>query len=625
MRSFAFFVFAAVVAVCLDVASSDTTADQRVALKWDSGVKVNATPTLSFSPNPLLAGNIGGFVHVPDNVTNNLWNYFKALNATNVRYSPVFYFPRYGSIAVDGVYNVTFFKPVLKRFMDCVGNNSVVMNLATLPSEFFSPNVSEVPEDPTVACWDYVNGGSVSAEMAGIKQYMKDTFDYVLRGHISNTSKLPDIGEAYNVTYWEVLNENEHCISDKYVSLYDEIVDYGKKATGINKPIFVALGGDSASKLQDILANSKQTLEAISLHHRSKSVSHENIGTYEDFFKEVDAFLNRLEGDVTAHLDSYKHDVSILVDSVATLLPKDREMVDTDGSGSVPIPDMYWMASGASFVYSYLKLATNRRVKSVGMGLYSAHPINKAWGVSSPMYPSLSMTNWTNGMPNARYWAVKLLIDYMPQQQTVIYDNSDLTWSDEPVPYFCARSSSRDGYPTINLSCTNLDNLAIQDANHGIISGVCGDFVVTGCRDPGDHSVYDVFVAECANKGDCSVPYEKFNWPDKCSDQLEDVVVRATCGSSAPTGTAGMTCQNQLYIVPFMVGLNHRVIIVNTRSTGTAFALSAGYTTPDSFVVVTLKSDNDMSKGYEIVTVDSSSPITVPPFSVVVVLLDEAQ
>lgn len=66
-----------------------------------------------------------------------------------------------------------------------------------------------------------------------------------------------------------------------------------------------------------------------------------------------------------------------------------------------PIPDAYWNLSGAMFAYIYLELS------KVGIDVLGESQL-----VGYPtQYPDVSMVNWKNGNPNARYWVLKLLID----------------------------------------------------------------------------------------------------------------------------------------------------------------------------------------------------------------------
>ena len=68
---------------------------------------------------------------------------------------------------------------------------------------------------------------------------------------------------------------------------------------------------------------------------------------------------------------------------------------------SAPIPAEYWPLSGALYAYTYLGLA-NLGIDIVGESQLVGYPTQ---------YPSVSMINWTNGRPNARYWVLKLLKD----------------------------------------------------------------------------------------------------------------------------------------------------------------------------------------------------------------------
>ena len=65
------------------------------------------------------------------------------------------------------------------------------------------------------------------------------------------------------------------------------------------------------------------------------------------------------------------------------------------------IPDDYWNLSGGMFAYIYIELAK--------MGI---HVAGESQLVGYPtQFPDVSMINWKNSKPNARYWVLKLLKD----------------------------------------------------------------------------------------------------------------------------------------------------------------------------------------------------------------------
>jgi hypothetical protein len=73
-----------------------------------------------------------------------------------------------------------------------------------------------------------------------------------------------------------------------------------------------------------------------------------------------------------------------------------------DASGYVAsIPKGYWNAASALYAYLYVNLA-KLGVDVIGESQLVGYP---------SQYPSVSMIDWVNGKPNARYWVLKLIKD----------------------------------------------------------------------------------------------------------------------------------------------------------------------------------------------------------------------
>ncbi|MEP6847027.1 MAG: hypothetical protein ABI861_13535 [Panacibacter sp.] len=65
------------------------------------------------------------------------------------------------------------------------------------------------------------------------------------------------------------------------------------------------------------------------------------------------------------------------------------------------IPDGYWNLSGAMYAYIFLEL-TKLGIDVAGESQLVGYPTQ---------FPDVSMMNWENGKPNARYWILKLIKD----------------------------------------------------------------------------------------------------------------------------------------------------------------------------------------------------------------------
>jgi hypothetical protein len=87
------------------------------------------------------------------------------------------------------------------------------------------------------------------------------------------------------------------------------------------------------------------------------------------------------------------------------LSPETKTTIDEIGSilhnEDKPIDLAYWNLSGALYAYVYLEL-TRLGIDVIGESQLVGYPTQ---------YPSVSMMNWENGKPNARYWVLKLIHD----------------------------------------------------------------------------------------------------------------------------------------------------------------------------------------------------------------------
>ena len=107
-------------------------------------------------------------------------------------------------------------------------------------------------------------------------------------------------------------------------------------------PRFVALSGDSPSKVGDLLAALAPSVDSIALHHRSRAAARINVDSYEAFFSEADVFVARVRSDVVPALSLFPayENVTILVDRVVTLLPGDNNENENESSAAEP-PALY--------------------------------------------------------------------------------------------------------------------------------------------------------------------------------------------------------------------------------------------------------------------------------------------
>ena len=113
-----------------------------------------------------------------------------------------------------------------------------------------------------------------------------------------------------------------------------------------------------------------------------------------------------------------------------TLAPYVKTTVDEIGTmapGST-FPTLYWVASASYNVYLYLALA-RENIDVVGWSQLAAYPSIPSMGLQA-RDPSVAMLNYTTGEGNARYHALKMMIEYTGAGdalvETILSDNKDV-------------------------------------------------------------------------------------------------------------------------------------------------------------------------------------------------------
>ena len=101
------------------------------------------------------------------------------------------------------------------------------------------------------------------------------------------------------------------------------------------------------------------------------------------------------------------------------IISADDLVLEQPGHISRPIPGSYWNLSAALYAYLYNQIS-HLGIEAVGMSSGLAYP--------NTYYPSVTMMDWTTGQPNARYWALKLLIDNSTVGDKQVETTSDLPY-----------------------------------------------------------------------------------------------------------------------------------------------------------------------------------------------------
>ena len=375
-----------------------------LSVNWNKIISVSKTSaTLQVVENPMVRNSSS--IHV------NTFKALKNLGADYVRYVPWFPYPKMAVAelkrpAKDKTFwDFTYLDSTMQAIMEATEGHSVVINFSTTPAWMWKTDAEiKYPENAYENGWDY-NQGTVLRDttMKELAGYYARLFSWYTKGGFKDElGVFHSSGHFYKIPYWEVLNEPdlEHSISpEMYTKMYDAIVGEIKKISPSTKFIGISVAFMRGPEYFEYFLNPKNhkpgiPLEGISYHHYSTpSLSTQPVDTYQyTFFEKADAFLDKVR-----YIESIRKRLApqtfTTINEIGSILRSPSEQA--------PIPNEYWNLSGAMYAHIFLEL-TKIGIDVAGESQLVGYPTQ---------FPDVSMMNWENGQPNARYWVLKLLKD----------------------------------------------------------------------------------------------------------------------------------------------------------------------------------------------------------------------
>ena len=374
----------------------------RVAIDWNSTITVSkTTATLQLVENPMVRP--GSPIH------KSTFKALKDLGADYVRYVPWFPYPKMAvaelqpPTATKTSWDFTYLDSTMVALMEATKGHPAVINFSTIPVWMWKTDKPvKYPDDPYGLCWDYNQGTQLrDTTMKELTGYFVRLFSwYTKGGFVDELGVFHKSGHNYNIPYWEVLNEPDlehHIPVELYTKMYDAIVYELKKISPQTKFVGLSLAHVREPDYFEYFLNVKNhkpgvPLEGISYHHYSRpSWANQTIDEYQyTFFEHAESFLDK-----TRYIESIKKrlapHVFTMINEIGVILRSPRE--------SGPIHDRYWNLAGAMYAYIFLEL-TKLGVEVAGESQLVGYPTQ---------FPDVSMMNWDNGNPNARYWVLRLL------------------------------------------------------------------------------------------------------------------------------------------------------------------------------------------------------------------------
>jgi hypothetical protein len=396
----------------------------QLTIDWNKTTAVSkSTPTLQVVVNPpLRPGEPLGAAS---------YRAVKELGADYVRYVPWLPYPRLAVAELEPPtpqktsWDFSLIDPMTRAFLDATEGHPTVMNFSTMPAWLFKTDKPVTyPSDPNQVTWDYTQGTELrdpTGKELG-DYYARLASWYVNGGFTDESGVRHESGYHYKLPVWEVLNEPdfEHKTTpEQYSARYDAIVEGIRRVSPETKFMGLALAAprDNPRFFEYFLnpANHKPgiPLDYISYHFYAVPTAGQTVENWQyTWFDQADGFLTgvRFIEEIRKRLSpATKTDL----DELGVILPTDNTPAD-----HVAPPAAYWNLAGSLYAYLYIELA-RQQIDIVGESQLVGYPTQ---------FPSVSMMNWQNNKPNARYWVLKLIKDSFHPGDTLV--ETSLTGAD---------------------------------------------------------------------------------------------------------------------------------------------------------------------------------------------------
>ena len=338
----------------------------------------------------------------------------RRLGADYVRYA--FWYP-YPKLAVaelrppeadQTLWDFQYIDPIVDDFLAASAGHSSVFSFSTIPQWLFAtPQPVSYPDDPNQVFWKYSQGTELRDVKALGDYYARLVSWYTRGGFTDELGTFHASGHHDDIRYWEVFNEidGEHDTTpERYVERYDAVTQAVLKVAPEMRFVGLALSApsDNARTFEYFLdpKNHKPgiPLDYISFHVYATPTPDQTMEDWQyTFFDTVSEFLA-----VTRYIleirDRLSPSTRVMVNEAGSILSTDFDQGEPTHVEK-PIPAAYWNLSAALYAYLYVELA-KLGVDVVGESQLVGYP---------SQFPSVSMIDWTNGKPNARFTVLELL------------------------------------------------------------------------------------------------------------------------------------------------------------------------------------------------------------------------
>jgi len=272
-------------------------------------------------------------------------------------------------------------------------------------SQWDPPTYPQPPTDPATIDFGYSAGTQLAVPVQTLADYYRRLVSwYTAGGFTDEYGRFHRSDHHYSLPYWEVLNEMEHGLSPQfYTQIYDAIVTAIRQVSPDTQFVGLALANPGDLEYFTYFLNPANhqpgvPLDMISYHFYAVPSASDTAAQYgSDSFPQADNFIATVAS-IEAIRKQLAPQVRTTVDECGTILPESATQANP-----APIPAAYWNFSGAMYAYVLANLAL-QGINVVGMSQMVGYP---------GQYPSVSMVDWTTGLPTARYRVLQLLLQEM--------------------------------------------------------------------------------------------------------------------------------------------------------------------------------------------------------------------
>lgn len=381
-------------------------------VEWNHTLRISkSTPTLQVVVNPMLSP--GSPLH------HGAFRALKNLGANYVRYVPWLPYPKMAvaelkpPTAHHTYWDFSHIDPITKDFLAATKGHSTIINFSTIPQWMFkTAKPVSYPANPDQVYWHYEQGTHLrdaSGKQLG-DYYARLVSWYTKGGFRDEDGKWHESGYHYHFPYWEVLNEvdfEHQTTPQQYTRRYDAIVSAIHRVSPETKFVGLALADPSGDpQYFEYFLNHKNhrpgiPINYISFHFYATPAMGEGPKDWQyTFFDQANGFLATTRY-IIAIRNRLSPETKIDTDELGVILPTDGLEIQAGKALGYQIPKVYWNAAGSLYAYLFVHLS-RLGVNVIGESQLVGYP---------SQFPSVSMIDYKNAKPNARYWVLKMIVD----------------------------------------------------------------------------------------------------------------------------------------------------------------------------------------------------------------------